>query len=152
MKREDFEKKMEGLKKPELPDVKPPHEIKLALVNAQRSATIGIWFVIVPYFFLACMVLKYEMQVSFGLLDLIAKTARIIDQNESTWWIQPVFLILLPVAGIILNILSITHFFWDAENKLITVTVKVRWINLIVLFMSVLIIVGFLLYVISENF
>jgi lantibiotic transport system permease protein len=149
---EDFEKSMEGLKKPSLSHVQPPYEIKLAVVNSQRSAAIGIWFVIVPYFFLACMLLKYQLQVNLGLLDLITQAIERIDKNSATWWLQPLLLIILPVAGIVVNILSITHFFWDATHKLITVTIKIRWINLIVLFFSVLILTAFLLYLIGENF
>ena len=152
MEPEDFEKKMDELKIPSAGSVKPPLEIKLAIVNAQRSAAIGVWFVIVPYFFFACMVMKYELQINLGLLDLFAETIQTIDNNPALWWLQPVFLIGLPIVGIVLNILSITHFKWDTFTSSITVTLKLRWYNLIVLFSSGLILCVFLLYLIGGNF
>ena len=143
---------MDELKIPSAGSVKPPLEIKLAIVNAQRSAVIGVWFVIIPYLFFACMVMKYELQVNLGLLDLFAETIQTIDNNPALWWLQPVFLIGLPSVGIVLNILSITHFKWDTFTSSITVTLKLRWYNLIVLFFSGLILCAFLLYLIGENF
>ena len=151
MKQEEFEKKLNELKAPSAEHIKPPMELKLAIVNAQRSATIGIWFIVVPYIFLAVMLLKYELDVNLGFLNAFAQAVGFIDGNPFLWWIQPLVLFGLPILGIVLNVLSITHFRWEPDTYSLTVTVKLRWFNVVVLFVSALIVTAFLLYLIGEN-
>jgi hypothetical protein len=152
MKPGDFEKKMEGLKAPGTSAISPPVEIKLAIVNAQRSAAMGVWFIVVPAFFIACVFMKYYFHINLGLLDTFEEMMVSLDRNPNTWWIQPVMLIGLPIAGFALNLLAITHFQWDNVTKSITITMKMRWFNLVVLFISACIVAVFLLYLITENF
>ena len=78
---EDFEKKMEDLKTPRASGVKEPVEIKLAILNAQRSAAMGIWFVVVPCFFIACVFMKYIFHLNLGLLDTFEETISALDRN-----------------------------------------------------------------------
>ena len=148
---ENFEKKMEELKTPQV-NPEPPLELKLAIINADRSATLGLWFIVVPYFFIGCMILKYELNVNLGLLDSITNAIESMDKNASTWWLQPVFLVGLPIAGIILNILSITHFKWEQASSLLSISIKLKWYNILVLIASLVIIGTLALYLIVENF
>ena len=149
---EDFEKKMEDLKTPRASGVKEPVEIKLAILNAQRSAAMGIWFVVVPCFFIACVFMKYIFHFRTGLLDTFEETISALDRNPGTWWIQPVLLVGLPIVSIIINALSIMHFRWDGYTRSFIITLKVRWINIIILLISAGIVMIFLLYLITENF
>jgi hypothetical protein len=57
----------------------------------------------------------------------------------------------LPIAAIILNILAITHFHWEAPSKNVVITVKVRWINILILGINAFILLAFALYLIGEN-
>lgn len=148
---DNFEKKMEDLKTPQV-NPEPPPELKLAIINADRSAALGLWFIVLPYFLIGCMVVKYEFQVNLGLLDIITQAIHTIDNNPATWWLQPVLLIGLPILGVILNVLSITHFKWEKASSLLSVSIKLKWYNILVV-MASLAIVGFLaLYLIVENF
>lgn len=151
MNEEDFEKKMEGLKAPQV-NPAPPLELKLAILNADRSAAIGIWFIIVPYFFLACIAMKYFFHFNLGFLDIFEDAMSSLDKNPGTWWISPVLLVGLPITGIIMNALAITHFRWEKSTQLITVSVKLRWYNLVILFFSLAVVAVFILYLIVENF
>ena len=148
---EDFERQMEQLKTPEV-NPEPPLELKLAIINSDRSATLGLWFIIVPYFFIGCMIMKYEFQVNLGVLDVITNSLHQLDKNPATWWLQPVFLVALPIIGIMMNILSITHFKYEKSTKLLSFSIKLRWFNLLVLLASLAILGVLLLYLIVENF
>jgi hypothetical protein len=150
MEAEDFKDKMENLKKPHV-EIDPPAEIKLAILNAKRSATLGIWLVILPYVFLACMVMKYELNLNFGFLDAFSNLVGKLDESPILWWIQPLILFVLPTAGIILNALAIMHVSIDRIAKSITVTIKLKWLNLVIIGVSAAIICFFLLYLIGEN-
>ena len=151
MNSEDFEKKMEDLKKPGTDQVKEPIEIKLAILNAERSAAIGVWFVVVPCFFIACIAMKYLFHFNMGFLDTFEETMAELDRNPGTWWIQPVLLMGLPIVSIILNALSIMHFRWERLTRSLLITIKIRWFNLIILAVSAAIVMTFLLYLIVEN-
>jgi len=152
MSPDEFEKRMENLKGPSTENIRPPMEIKLAIVNARRSARMGVWFVVIPYLFFTLMVLKHELNINLGLLDAFATIVGRMDGDPFLWWIQPVVLIVLPATGIVLNVLSITHFIWDAEKSSIVLTIKLRWLNILVLTLSLFIIGLLLLYLIVENF
>ncbi len=149
---EDFKKKMEDMKTPKVAGVKEPVEMKLAILNAQRSATIGVWFVVVPCFFIACVFMKYIFHIHLGLLDTFEEMITVLDTNPRTWWIQPVVLVGLPIISIIINTLSITHFKLDAQTQSIFITLKLRWVNIIILLISITIVSIFLLYLVTENF
>lgn len=150
MEAQDFEKKMENLKKPDV-EIKPPVELKLAILNAKRSATVGVWLVILPYLFLACMVMKYELNLNFGFLNTFSRIVGKVDGSPVLWWIQPVVLFVLPAAGIVINTLAILHVAFDRMARSLIVTVKLKWLNLIILGVSAAIIAFFLLYLIAEN-
>ena len=152
MNPEEFQKKMEQIKTPSAGEVKQTVEIKLAILNAHRSAAMGVWFIVVPCFFIACVFMKYIFHIRLGLLDTFEEMISTLDKNPRTWWIQPVLLVGLPIVSIIINTLSITHFRWDSHTQSILITLKVRWINIIILLISAGIVTLFLLYLITENF
>lgn len=142
---------MENLKAPQV-NPEPPLELKLAIINADRSATLGFWFIVLPYFFLGCMVMKYEFQTDLSLLDTITNGIHVIDKDPIAWWLQPIILIGLPIVGVILNILSITHFKWDKATSLLSVSVKMKWYNILVLLASLFILKLLAVYLLVENF
>ena len=152
MNPENFEQKMESLQKPDVSGVQPPGELKLMIVNAQRSAAIGVWFVAVPCFFLACVVMKYIFRLNLGLLDTFEEMMAAIDKNPNTWWIQPVLLMGLPLISIMLNALAILHFKWGADRQSLIITLKFKWLNILVLAVSLAVVKIFILYLLTENF
>ncbi len=151
MKPNDFEKKMETLKKPDTSAVKPPLELKLTILNARRSAIIGIWFIVIPVTFLFCVLLTYYFKLHIDaatwFIEFIAK----LDKSPATKWIGPTVLLGLPMAGIILNALAITHFELDGNQKSLIISIKLRWMNLILLGFCLIIMLIFLAYLIVEN-
>jgi len=112
----------------------------------------GVWFIVVPCFFIACVFMKYIFHVRLGLLDTFEEMIFALDKNPRTGWIQPVLLVGLPIVSIIVNTLSITHFKWDSTTHSFLITFKVRWVNIIILLISAGIVAIFLLYLITENF
>jgi hypothetical protein len=151
MKPSDFEKKMENLVTPRAEDVKPPVEIKLTVVNASRSAAIGIWFIAIPGYFLFCVFMKYYFHVNLGIFDTMVELMSDLDKHPLMKFLSPILLVGLPVTGIILNALAITHFSFDRISGILHISIKLRWINLAVLVVSLGLVAVFMLYVIVEN-
>src|SRR5436190_8589406 len=150
MKPEDFEKKMEGLKAPKS-EANPPKELRLATVSARRSAALGAWFVIVPWLFFIAMLLKHRFNVDFGLIDTVEEMMAALDRDPSTWWIGPFLILGLPMLSIIINTLAITHFKWESFTGSLIVSIRLKWINIAVLMVSLTIVGIFMLYLAAEN-
>lgn len=150
MKPEDFEKKMEGLKTPKS-EVVPPKELRLAIVSAQRSAVMGIWFIVMPWFFLMCVIMKYIFHLNLGIIDTLEQMMSALDKSPQTWWIGPMMLMGLPIVSIIINALAISHFKWESYTGSLIVSIRMRWLNLSVLVVSTGTVGIFFLYLITEN-
>ena len=147
---EDFEKKLEKMAKPP-GSVKPPVEIKLAIVNAQRSATLGIWFIAVPCYFLFCVFMKYYFHVNLGLFDTMVEMMSEMDKNPNMKWLSPILLVGLPLIGVALNGLAICHFSLKPDEKFFQISIKLRWLNILVLALSLGLVCIFIGYAIIEN-
>ena len=151
MEEKDFMNKMENLKKPGINPEASRKQIKLALLNAKKSAAWGIWFLVIPVIFFACITIKEFLGWNWGIaanfLDLMA------DLDKSTRF--PIFSILifivLPGIGAIVNLLAIMHFIYDKPTKELIVTIRLKWLNMILGAISIAVIGIILLYAISEN-
>jgi hypothetical protein len=148
---EEFEKKLKTMIKPDVNEVQPPLALKLAILNAQRSATLGFWFIVIPCFFLACVIMKYYFHVGLGVIGIFEDAVATLDHGKYTFWMTPLLFVVLPLASIVLNALAIMHFAYQAKTKLLTISVKIKWLNVVLLLISFSIVGLFLLYGIIEN-
>ena len=147
---EGFEKKLDRMTIPS-GSVKPPLEIKLAIVNAQRSAVLGIWFVAVPCYFLFCVFMKYYFHINLGLFDTMVEMMSDLDKNPIMKWLSPILLVGLPLLGITINGLALCHFSYKPEEEIFLISVKLRWLNIAVLLLSLALICIFMGYVVVES-
>ena len=151
MEEKDFIKKMESLKKPEVNAGASQKQIKLVVLNAKRSAAWGIWFLIIPLFFFTCVVIKYLLHWNWGVAGNFLDWMAGIDKSMTFPIVSIVLFIILPGIGAIVNLLAVMHFVYDKLTKELVVTIKLKWLNIILAIISVGIIGMVLLYAISEN-
>src|SRR5918993_348112 len=107
MQQNDFLKKMENLKKPEVSADASRRQIKLAMMSAKKSATWGIWFLIVPVLFLTCITIKELFQWNWGFAEHFTDWIGKLDSRASTKWLTPVLFVLLSAIGAVTNLLAI---------------------------------------------
>jgi hypothetical protein len=90
---------------------------------------------------------NFDFKIFNTLEDVMA------EGNKSVWliWISPMLLVGLPLIGVILNFLAITHFYWNKLRKELLITIKYRLANIILLIISAGVASVFVLYVIVEN-
>lgn len=151
MKQDDFEEKLKNLPKPELEGVAPPVELKLAILGARRSAAVTLWFVLVPAFFLFCVLLKYYFHIDLGFFSAWEDSMGRLDNTPGLKWVWPVVLVGLPLAGIVLNALAITHLSYRPHEQTVVVSIKLKWLNLVLLAVSLCIVGVFFVYLVVEN-
>ncbi len=147
----DFREHMENLRKPEVNAEASRRQIKLTLMNTKKSAFWGIWFLGIPIFFLACVVMKYMFRIDLGLTNTFIEMMAGLDQNPSTRWLTPVLFVVLPGIGTLVNLLAIMHFVYDRISKELVVTIRLRWLNIFLAAISFGIISMVIIYGITEN-
>ena len=152
MEKDQFTKKMEELKTPDTGNIHHYRDLKLMLVSAKKSGTIGFWFIVVPCYFLFCVFMKYYFHVNLHLFDVFIEMISDLDKTRGMKFISPIVLVVLPLAGIVLNALSILHFQYEKSWKEVRITVRLRWINILIILLSGLLVCVFILYALVENF
>ena len=129
----------------------------MAVMNAERSAALGVWLVAVPCYFLLCVFMFYFFHARMGwfaaMFSLLSGLAKIpfID------FLGPIVLFVLPIVCIIINVLSILHVQVkniDPERrkvKELNITIKVKLWNIVLILISLAIVFVFISYVMTES-
>jgi hypothetical protein len=155
--KDEFLKEMENLK---VPDINPSgHQktVKMAIMNAERSAALGVWLIAVPCYFLFCVFMYYYFHVRINWFEAMFNLMSGLDKNPYLRFLSPLILVLLPIVGIIINVLSLIHVQYQKlgpdQGKLreFSITVKIRIWNILLILLSLAIVCVFVGYVIVEN-
>lgn len=136
----------------------PPNEklmhadlIRQPILHAGRSAALGFWLVLIPAFFLACVVMKYFFHWDMGLLGAFESLVARADDHPVFFWFQPLLLVLAPMAAFVLNMLAVLHVKYDRGRRELNINVKLNWWNLALAAAGLAIVSVFVLYLITDN-
>ncbi len=151
MENDSIKKKLETLSVPDVANLKPPEELKITLLSAKKTAAIGIWLIAIPVYFLFCVFMKYYFHFNLHLFDIIIEIMASMDKKPGLHFLSPLLLAGLPLLCIFLNLLAILHFNYNKINRELLISIKLKWKNMILIFVSATIIGIFLIYAIIEN-
>jgi len=151
MEEKDFISKMEKLKKPEISSDAAQRQIKLTLLNTKKSAVWGTWFLVVPIFFFICVTIKYLFRWNWGVAGNFLDWMANLDKSTVFPFISILLFIILPGIGAIVNLLAVMHFAYDKLTSELIVTIKLKWLNIILAIISIGIVGIIFLYVLTEN-
>jgi len=151
MEEKDFINQMENLKKPDVQATASQRQIKLALLNTKKSAWWGLWILAIPVFFFCCVAIKYLFGWNWGVSNNFIEWMAKLDRQKGTGWITPVLFVLLPGISAIVNLLAIMNFTYDKMFNQLIVTIKLRWLNIILALVSIAVVAFVLLYAVTEN-
>jgi len=151
MEEHDFLRRMENLRKPEINAGASQRQMKLALMNTKKSATWGIWFLVAPILFFSCVAINYLFHWNWGIAGGFIEWIAKIDHQSATVWVSPLLFVLLPAIGAVINLLAVMHFAYDNLARELIVTIKIKWLNIVLAALSLGIIAIVLLYAIIEN-
>jgi hypothetical protein len=151
MEEKDFTKTLENLEKPEFKNIKPDKNLKLTIISSKKSAAIGFWLLVVPCYFLFMVFVKYFFNINLRVIDIFEDFVASFDKSPVTKFIAPLFFVGLPIAGIIINLLSIMFFEYDKEQKRINISIKLKPLNILLLIISLAVVSIFVIYLITEN-
>lgn len=142
---------LDGLVPPKFEGIQHHHEFKAPILNSTKSAVAGFWLVLVPALFLALVTMKYYFFINLHFFDLMEEFMANLDKSAGLKWVSPILLMVAPIVALAVNTLAILHVALRKENKELVLTIKLRWLNLVFIVISLAIVGTFLLYLISEN-
>lgn len=151
MDEKEFLEQMENLPKPEVNADASRRQMKLTLMNTRKTAFWGFWFIAIPIVFLGCIVIKEFLKIEFGFANTFIELMARLDRESSTRWLTPVLFVLLPGIGALVNLVAIMHFVYDKAYKELVVTIRLKWLNIILAVISLGFIAMVILYGITEN-
>jgi hypothetical protein len=158
MKDEDeFLKQMENLQVPEMNPKEHPKMVKMAIMNAKRSAALGVWLIVVPCYFLLCVFMYYFFHIHTGWFGAMFRLMESLEKTPGISFLGPIILVVLPIICIIINALAIIHVqvqkFGPQQSKAkeFSVTIKVKLWNILLILLSLAVVFTFIAYVMTEN-
>jgi len=151
MDNDEFSKKLQKMHKPEINNPTHQVQLKITLLNTKRSARIGSLLIILPCLFLSAVLLKYFLHINLPSFSALEEWMAKKDQSVLMKALFPLLLIGAPILALILNLLSILHFSFDKKLNELIITVKLKWFNIIVSLICLLILFCFFLYAVGEN-
>ncbi|MBB3054829.1 hypothetical protein FHS11_001239 [Mucilaginibacter gotjawali] len=153
--KDEFLKQMENLKVPEVNPQEHPQMVKMAIMNADRSAALGVWLIVVPCYFLFCVFMYYFSHIRVGTSWFAAMFTLIssLDKTRYIDFLGPIIMVVLPIICIIINALAITHVGLQKEGRVqqLNITIKVKIWNILLILLSLAIVGIFIAYVMAEN-
>ncbi|SMO51054.1 hypothetical protein SAMN06265379_102108 [Saccharicrinis carchari] len=146
---------MRNIEQPSVDVSKHQREFRLTLLNTRKSAIAGAVFLVLPFLFLSGVVLKHYMQIDFGFLTSVYEWVGVIDQkygdNSILNWIIRMLLTIGPLAAIVLNLMAVTHARTEKVNRELVLSIKMKWLNWLIILICTTVFAIFFLYLLVEN-
>jgi hypothetical protein len=158
MKNNDaFLQQMENLKVPDVNPSQHQNTVKMAIMNAERSAALGVWLVAVPCYFLLCVFMFYFFHLRMGWFAAMFTLMSGLAKTPFIDFLGPIVLFFLPIICIIINLLSILHVQVQQIDpnrrkvKELRITLKIKRWNILLILLSLAIVFVFISYVMTES-
>jgi len=150
MNRENLENYLETLPKPK-PDLPASQKIlKVALFSARRSSRIGFWLVLLPGLVIFLFFLQNVIHVDTGLIRFLEKQGPSLSTPVKAALLF-IFLVGFPLIAVVINLLSLSHFQYDRPSKEFTITLKIRWWNILITLMGAALAVFYILHILADS-
>jgi hypothetical protein len=154
---DEFLQQMENLKVPDVNPSQHQNTVKMAIMNAERSAALGVWLVAVPCYFLLCVFMFYFFHLRMGWFAAMFTLMSGLAKTPFIDFLGPIVLFFLPIICIIINVLSILHVQVQQIDpnrrkvKELRITVKIKRWNILLILISLAIVFVFISYVMTES-
>lgn len=148
---DEFEENMRSMHKPNVSSDSHQLQLKITLLNAKRSAGIGILLALVPCLFLAGIFLTRFLHIPFPGFSAVEEW---MSRKDNSVWIKVLIPFLLlggPLIALAFNLLAILHCEVNQKAREVIVTIKIKWLNIVISLLCLLILSIFFLYSVGEN-
>jgi hypothetical protein len=139
MEKQNFEKKLEEMTKPEIQHLKHEEMLAHAIINARDKSIVSWWWLSIPVFVVLMFLLKSVYVPGTTLISNIHEFT--IRQK----YLSLIFFLISPLVLIIVNVLSVRKIHFLSGNPKSINFLGTIWFNIVIIILSVLIILIYLL-------
>lgn len=143
---DDFEKKMENLQPPQAESPAYQRHFRMYLLNSRPTALLGFGLLMVPLMVLAGMLLRYQFGMGGGWLADFADYLAHLDAP-----VLPFIMLGAPLLALILNLLAVLHFHYDKAAGEFSLTIRLKWGNVLLLLLCTAVLGYLFLFLLVEN-
>jgi len=135
MEKQNFEKKLEEMSKPEIHQLKHENMLAKAIINAKDQSVVSWWWISVPLFIIMMLLMKSFYMPGTSLISNIHELA------GKEKYMSLIFFLISPVILIIVNVLSIRKIYFLSGSPKSMNFLETVWFNVLVISVSVFILI-----------
>jgi hypothetical protein len=139
MEKQNFEKKLREMEKPEIHRLKHEDMLANAIINAKDKSVVSWWWLSVPLFIIAMLLMKTLYMPGTTLVSNIR------DLAGKEQYMSLIFFLISPVVLIIVNAFSIRKIYYLSGSPKSMNFLETVWFNILIIVFSVLILLIYLL-------
>jgi hypothetical protein len=139
MEKENFEKKLKDMIKPEIKGLKHEAMLADAIINAKDKSVVSWWWLSVPVFIILMLMMKSTFMPGTTLIS------NMHELESSQKYMSIIFFLISPLILIILNAFSIRKIYFLSGSPKSINFLGTIWVNILIIALSVLIIIIYLL-------
>jgi hypothetical protein len=133
MEKQNFEKRLKDMTKPDIKELKHENMLADAIINAKDKSVVSWWWLSVPLFIILMMLMKSIYMPGTTLITNIHELAG----REK--YMSLVFFLISPVVFIIVNVFSIRKIYFLSGSPKSMNFLEIIWFNILIIALSVLI-------------
>ena len=138
MEKENFEKKLENMTKPEIRALKHEDMLASAIINAKDKSIVGWWWLSVPAFVILMLMMKSVFMPGTTLISNM-------HEMESTQkYVSIIFFLISPLILIMINALTIKKIYFLSGSPKSVNFLGTVWYNVLIIILSLLILIIYL--------
>jgi hypothetical protein len=135
MEKENFEKKLENMTKPEIRALKHEDMLASAIINAKDKSIVGWWWLSVPAFVILMLMMKSVFMPGTTLISNM-------HEMESTQkYVSIIFFLISPLILIMINTLTIKKIYFLSGSPKSIRFLGTIWYNVLIIIFSLLILI-----------
>jgi hypothetical protein len=152
VKPDPIEARLSKIAIPQVSSEAHKRRLRFALLDARRSAWWGTLLIALPALFLTAVFLQYGLGVG-PFFEPLERFIFAPIRHSGVRWLEPLLLFVLPLIALVTNLLSVTHFSIAPSHDefVVTVAVKRRWWNWVIVGLSAVIVAVIFLYAIKGD-
>jgi hypothetical protein len=135
MEKQNFEKKLTAMTKPEIHQLKHEDMLAHAIINAKDKSVVGWWWLSVPLFIIMMLLMKSFYMPGTSLITSIHELA------GKEKYISLIFFLIAPLVLILVNILTIRKIYFLSGSPKSMNFLENVWFNVLIIVISVLILI-----------
>jgi len=135
MEKQNFEKKLTAMTKPEIHQLKHEDMLAHAIINAKDKSVVGWWWLSVPLFIIMMLLMKSFYMPGTSLITSIHELA------GKEKYISLIFFLIAPLVLILVNILTIRKIYFLSGSPKSMNFLENVWFNVLIIVITVLILI-----------